>query len=496
MKVRIGNDIRLNLTLKGPRSFDQTNIKELKCFLINTSVLDYNPLAVACEKRFPGHCCGGCSSRCCGNCHEHCCDLHHPISPIHMHTCGVPGYFVNPFKCHCHCGHLKYPYTPVNPAFGEAPLRPNYGHCCGCCEHGCHNHDHDNFCRYGHCDHRSRCFDPCCWDSMHYCPCHFRPGYCDFIAPHLDENFRYLADSKVLSGKNRIQTYFPARDQFMCGDYKLVVVVVVYESGWGRCDLHTYTIDYGTVVTLVDDDSAAQGSITIDVDKDEMEGSDITNLMPTSNDIYIFSGSTIRPNEHDYYNNLYEIGVTLFNGNYMTYNPNNWEGFEDLVFSIDDESVATINNKGVITASNTMQDKTTIVEVRTNNDSTTFNLHVIGSGKNYIGFSDNNSWQLVKNEIDDQTTSLVEVNDVFGTHSVTLTGENKYLWIVSTQPIADGNSANVLQVKTSLFDVPLTVDGQHNGLYYYHCPNSLTAESNGQSGDGVSIDFDITIEEK
>lgn len=218
----------------------------------------------------------------------------------------------------------------------------------------------------------------------------------------------------------------------MCGDYKLVVVVVVYEAGWGRCDLHTYTIDYGTVVTLVDDDSAAQGSITIDVDKDEMEGSDITNLMMTSEDIYIYSGSTIRPNERDYYNNLYEIGVTLFNGNYMTYNPNNWEEFEDLTFSVDDESVATIDNKGKITASNTMQDKTTIVEVRTNNDSTTFKLHVIGSGKNYIGFSDNNSWQLVKNEIDDHTTSLVEIENVFGTHSVTLTGEDKYLWIVST----------------------------------------------------------------
>ena len=134
MKVRIGNDIRLNLTLKGPRSFDQTNIKELKCFLVNTSVLDYNPLAVACEKRFPGHCCGGC--------HNHCCGLHHPVSPIDIHSCGVPGYFVNPFKCHYHCGHLKYPYTPVNPAFGEAPLRPNYGHCCSCCDKMHNNRRH------------------------------------------------------------------------------------------------------------------------------------------------------------------------------------------------------------------------------------------------------------------------------------------------------------------------------------------------------------------
>lgn len=185
----------------------------------------------------------------------------------------------------------------------------------------------------------------------------------------------------------------------------------------------------------------------------------------------------------------------MFNGNYMTYDPNNWE-FENPTFSVDDESVATIDNKGTIKASETMGDKTTVVEVRTNNDSTTFNLHVIGSGKNYIGFSDSNSWSSIKNSIDNNETTLEEVGNIFGTHSVTLTGANKYLWIVSKTPIADGNSANTLSVKTSLFDVPLTVDGQRGDLYYYHCPNSLTAESNGQSGDGVSINFDITIEEK
>ena len=186
----------------------------------------------------------------------------------------------------------------------------------------------------------------------------------------------------------------------------------------------------------------------------------------------------------------------MFNGNYMTYDPNNWE-FENPTFSVDDESVATIDNKGTIKASETMGDKTTVVEVRTNNDSTTFNLHVIGSGKNYIGFSDSNSWSSIKNSIDNNETTLEEVGNIFGTHSVTLTGTNKYLWIVSKTPIADGNSANTTYpVKTSLFDVPLTVDGQHGDLYYYHCPNKLTAESEGQSGDGVSIEFDITIEEK
>ena len=58
-------------------------------------------------------------------------------------------------------------------------------------------------------DHRAKCHDGFCMAGrccdVH--PCmhpYYRPGYHDFIAPHLDENFRYLASSKTLSGKNRI----------------------------------------------------------------------------------------------------------------------------------------------------------------------------------------------------------------------------------------------------------------------------------------------------
>nr|DAM40977.1 MAG TPA: hypothetical protein [Bacteriophage sp.] len=39
-KIRIGNDIRLNLTLRGPRTYDRANIKQLKCYFVNTSMLD------------------------------------------------------------------------------------------------------------------------------------------------------------------------------------------------------------------------------------------------------------------------------------------------------------------------------------------------------------------------------------------------------------------------------------------------------------------------
>jgi hypothetical protein len=58
--------------------------------------------------------------------------------------------------CNCckPCGHPKYPYTPADPAFGQGPLRPNYGHGCRCCN--CHG-DFDNYCRYGFLDFRAKC---------------------------------------------------------------------------------------------------------------------------------------------------------------------------------------------------------------------------------------------------------------------------------------------------------------------------------------------------
>lgn len=520
MKVRIGNDIRLNLTLKGPKAFDSTNIKELRCYLINTSVLDYNPLFD--YKRFPEV--GFCS-------HYGHCGMHHPIVPMEMDHCGEPRYFMEPCKDICHCKgkfrikHDKYPYTPVDPAFGEGPLRPNYGHipeikeCCGAPMVGCDLHMHKdkhNYCRYGHFDPRAKChphpcfdpFDHCfdhhpgcfddhlrCGDERHMCHHHCHPMYHDFIAPYMDENFKFLAPSKILKGKNRIQTYFPAYNQFLCGDYKLVVVLVAYESGWGRCDLHTYTIDYGTVVTLVDDDSAVSGNVTINVDKDELEDTDITALYVANGDLYLNAGDGISLNGKDIYNNLYEIGAVFANGNYMIYNPDNWNDLENITFSVDDESVATVNTRGDIFAKGTLVDKETIVEVRVNNDSNTFKLHVLGSGRDYVGFSSSDDYRDILTEInEDDGTNFVECkNGIYGTHNVTLNGINKYLWIVSTKPIADGNSASPFWVKLSMFDVPLTADGKYFGLYYYHCPNPLSSETiNGIS----SIDFDLTIEEK
>lgn len=51
----------------------------------------------------------------------------------------------------------------------------------------------------------------------------------------------------------------------MCGEYKLVVVLTVFEQGWGRHNLRTYTIDKGIVFELVDE-GGESGDIYLDVD--------------------------------------------------------------------------------------------------------------------------------------------------------------------------------------------------------------------------------------
>lgn len=138
--------------------------------------------------------------------------------------------------CRCNCGCRGYHFYPkhccgCNPMFGPAPLPNRFcfhnNWCCG------------NYCNRG------------CMNS------YFIPDR------QLD---RYLAISKLTGEENKIQVYFPAKDQLKCGTYKMVIVVSMFESGWGKSDIHTYTIDYGDMFTLVDDETGESGYIHIDAD--------------------------------------------------------------------------------------------------------------------------------------------------------------------------------------------------------------------------------------
>ena len=64
---------------------------------------------------------------------------------------------------------------------------------------------------------------------------------------------KYLASSRVISGSKQIEMYFPAQDQRNFGQYIVLVVITVYQPGWGSNNLRTFTINKGVQFEIVDE---------------------------------------------------------------------------------------------------------------------------------------------------------------------------------------------------------------------------------------------------
>lgn len=169
--IRIGNDIRLKITLDGIEDYQNTSIKQVKCYVTRVEDKPTNNIPGG----FPQY-----------------------ISDeYNLNTCGFPIYHTHPINCNC------FRYN----GFGIFP--------------------------------KSR--------SNKY------------------RKFDYLMPSKVLNEKNVIECYFPANEQRYCGIYKLTVILHMYQSGWGTTNMRTYTVDYGNIFELVDDETGESGDLTITV---------------------------------------------------------------------------------------------------------------------------------------------------------------------------------------------------------------------------------------
>ena len=413
MDIRIGNDIKMNLTLKGPNDFDKNNIKEVRCYLINTTLEDGCCCDGGCpiERRFP---------------REPFPQYYMP-TPYTLHGCGKPMYHVPPCNSKCEYACFGGPFTDYHWWPGYNGFGPNPCKFQNCCKHRPHP-----------------------------------------IDPALD--FRYLAPSMIAEGENRIETYFPAQDQRMCGTYKLVVVLVIYESGWGKNNLHTYTIDYGDVFTLVDSGEGASGNVTIDVDTNTLEGYNIVSMELVSDQLYMQSGTSIRTNTEDYMGNRYAIRVTFENGLHKTYDQDNWQ-YQQLIFTSSDPSLVYVGANGQLVASEVENPSTATITVCPDGIPAlkrTFDVTVMPFIEGYIGFSSTND--IAQLDFND----LGEGINVYGTHVVTNTQNGNYLWVCSYTEIND--------IDVQLFDVPIEYAGKKGDYYCYYCPNAL-----------VPFTFDITI---
>lgn len=69
---------------------------------------------------------------------------------------------------------------------------------------------------------------------------------------------KYLASSRVIDDTNTIEMYFPAQDQKDFGKYIVLIVVTVYQPGWGSNNLRTFTINKGVQFEIVDGNDTEQ----------------------------------------------------------------------------------------------------------------------------------------------------------------------------------------------------------------------------------------------
>lgn len=224
MKVRIGNDICLHVTLLGNKN--TINIESVRAYLINTSrkndieeLMNQERRTVRYISRFPAE--------------PHC-----------------RGYKGTPYDL-CHSGHPTFHVHPV------CVVAPYVGF-------GVHPHSFDPF--HNH-----------LW--AHGC----EDEFCDRFPLEMDhvdiqDPFKYRAIVKATGEQDKIDVYFPAEDQHHTGTYKLVIVAKVYQPGYSPNNLRTVTMDYQEVFTIVGQSSEADANESVNIEVGNLQQASDINV--------------------------------------------------------------------------------------------------------------------------------------------------------------------------------------------------------------------------
>ena len=421
--IRIGNDIRLHVTIR--KEWDENNIKQIRAYIINTSLRDEEQNPWNHVMRFP---------------RDPQSKFFRP-GPHHLNRCGAPCY-------HCH-------HHDPNYVFDDGFHRPFWS-----------------------------CMDPHFYHGFGLEPGRFPyrwfgwtrrhdPGFghrspFDTIEMHLDADFEYLAPAKVVDGKNKIVVYFPAQDQLACGAYKLVLVVTTYEAGWGRDNLHTYTVDYGNLFNLVDDQSGVEGDVVYDADQHTIINRDISDLVPAFGHYYIMEGTTLKLGDKDAKGNQYRISGRVNGGDWATFKYD-WR-YDDVLFDSSDHNLVDVNETtGELFAANYKDgDHDAIIKFQTVGGEVTGKFiitvveHIHSIGEMGATFSTSTN----PNQMD--PASFVDEKSEFG---ITNPGDSyKYLWIRTVRPIqftGSGNTITVTGVTSGGYMVPMQNYIQNDDYYYY-----------------------------
>lgn len=191
MKIRIGNDIKLLVTLISSTTIDSINIKSLEAYVINASKEHEAAENLKNKTRFVSR---------------------FPVEPYVDAFCST-AYDIKS------SGYPTWRAYPQNYIYGSyAGFGPNP-----------------------------------------YWPGKFKP-----VPMHNLTEFK--APVKSTAQNNVVEVFFPAEAQLFTGDYNIVIVAKIYESGYSYNNLRTVTMDYENIFTLVNtSEEGIDSDVTLNV---------------------------------------------------------------------------------------------------------------------------------------------------------------------------------------------------------------------------------------
>lgn len=224
---------------------------------------------------------------------------------------------------------------------------------------------------------------PCNIDAPHWFP-----GYNGFgvnSTPFIRFEKEYLAPSRLLAEQNKIEAYFPAVDQKLLSEYRVVIVLTLYQAGWGTNNLRTYTIDKGIVFALTSDDRDIDTDTIIDLDVPYVTSITVPKVLKLEDQ------SVFELNHPDWDDVPYTITLHYSNGTEREVTP---DEFDDLFIAVvhrQSNNAISINKNGSINRDKYKDVDSEITYILKDDTSINATMSVVSVGKWYkIKYTANN----------------------------------------------------------------------------------------------------------
>ena len=131
-----------------------------------------------------------------------------------------------------------------------------------------------------------------------------------FVNTHTD----YLCASRLLPEKNMAECYFPAEDQMFTGVFDLIIMVTLYQRGWGEDNLRTYTIRKNEALELIEGPSYVDGNIDLDKEEPTLEQVELGDFMFDMTDVIQFGDKDLSGKKFVIKLHYSDGSVKLYNG--------------------------------------------------------------------------------------------------------------------------------------------------------------------------------------